>query len=86
MKLSDFGLSRGIQPNNDQLEGYNYDSIEHIELAHKGLILTNNVVTLWYRSPELLLGSVNYSYSIDLWSVGCIIAELQLGRPLFPGK
>ncbi|OMO78167.1 hypothetical protein CCACVL1_14610 [Corchorus capsularis] len=44
------------------------------------------VVTLWYRSPELLLGAEKYGPAIDMWSVGCIFAELLLGKPLFPGK
>jgi len=47
---------------------------------------THEVVTLWYRSPEVLLGSRHYSTPIDLWSVGCIFAEISSGRPLFPGK
>uniref|UniRef100_T1IJJ8 Protein kinase domain-containing protein n=1 Tax=Strigamia maritima TaxID=126957 RepID=T1IJJ8_STRMM len=46
---------------------------------------TNNVVTLWYRSPELLLGERNYGPPIDLWSVGCIMVELWLRTPIFPG-
>ncbi|XP_077965775.1 uncharacterized protein LOC120336204 isoform X1 [Styela clava] len=44
------------------------------------------VVTLWYRSPELLLGCKEYSTYIDIWSVGCIFAELLTMKPLFPGK
>ncbi|RDX63295.1 putative serine/threonine-protein kinase, partial [Mucuna pruriens] len=48
--------------------------------------LTNRVVTLWYRAPELLLGSTNYGYSIDLWSAGCLLAEMFLGRPIMPGR
>lgn len=44
------------------------------------------VVTLWYRAPELLLGVKEYSTKIDMWSVGCIFAELLLMKPLFPGK
>lgn len=44
------------------------------------------VVTLWYRAPELLLGTKEYSTHIDLWSVGCIFAELLTMKPLFPGK
>lgn len=48
--------------------------------------LTSVVVTLWYRAPELLLGAKTYSTAIDLWSVGCILVELLLGRPLLPGK
>ncbi|XP_045549091.1 cyclin-dependent kinase 11B isoform X14 [Salmo salar] len=44
------------------------------------------VVTLWYRSPELLLGAKEYSTAVDLWSVGCIFGELLTQKPLFPGK
>lgn len=43
------------------------------------------MVTLWYRSPELLLGSVNYKTEIDIWSAGCVLAEMYLGYVLFPG-
>ena len=43
-------------------------------------------MTLWYRAPEVLLGSRHYSTAIDMWSVGCIFAEMVLrGAPLFPG-
>ncbi|KAK9476178.1 kinase-like domain-containing protein [Lipomyces japonicus] len=46
---------------------------------------SNEVVTLWYRAPDVLLGSRTYSTSIDMWSAGCIMAEMYTGRPLFPG-
>eukprot|EP00826_Nyctotherus_ovalis_P006190 TRINITY_DN11441_c0_g1_i2.p1 TRINITY_DN11441_c0_g1~~TRINITY_DN11441_c0_g1_i2.p1 ORF type:complete len:204 (+),score=34.89 TRINITY_DN11441_c0_g1_i2:272-883(+) len=46
---------------------------------------TNRVATLWYRAPELLLGSNNYTYAIDIWSLGCVFFELLTLRPLFPG-
>ena len=46
---------------------------------------TNEVVTLWYRAPDVLMGSKKYSTSVDMWSVGCIFAEMITGRPLFPG-
>lgn len=46
---------------------------------------TNEVVTLWYRSPDVLLGSTNYDTSVDLWSVGCIFAEMVNSQPLFSG-
>ncbi|CAL9124978.1 cell division control protein 2 homolog [Musa acuminata AAA Group] len=46
---------------------------------------THEVVTLWYRAPEILLGSRNYSTPVDVWSVGCIFAEMANQRPLFPG-
>jgi serine/threonine protein kinase len=43
------------------------------------------VVTLWYRAPEILLGSKTYSTPVDIWSVGCIFAEMLNQKPLFPG-
>lgn len=48
--------------------------------------LTNRVITLWYRPPELLLGSTKYGPAVDMWSVGCIFAELLYGKPILPGK
>ncbi|XP_010258718.1 PREDICTED: probable serine/threonine-protein kinase At1g54610 isoform X3 [Nelumbo nucifera] len=48
--------------------------------------LTSRVVTLWYRPPELLLGSTDYRASVDLWSVGCVFAELFLGKPILQGR
>ncbi|KAG4909303.1 hypothetical protein JHK87_055419 [Glycine soja] len=48
--------------------------------------LTNRVITLWYRPPELLLGTTRYGPAVDMWSVGCIFAELLHGKPIFPGK
>mmetsp|Transcript_121485 Transcript_121485/g.181491 ORF Transcript_121485/g.181491 Transcript_121485/m.181491 type:complete len:144 (+) Transcript_121485:69-500(+) len=46
---------------------------------------SHEVVTLWYRAPDVLLGSRKYSTPIDIWSIGCIFAEMATGRPLFPG-
>lgn len=48
--------------------------------------LTQLVVTLWYRSPELLLGTRSYDASVDMWSLGCIFAEMLTTDPLFQGK
>ena len=48
-------------------------------------LLTTTVVTLWYRAPEVLLG-VTYATPVDIWSAGCILAELTSGQPLFPGR
>jgi len=47
---------------------------------------SNEVVTLWYRPPDVLLGSTEYSTPIDMWGVGCIFYEMASGRPLFPGS
>ncbi|KAH6561010.1 hypothetical protein BASA50_000822 [Batrachochytrium salamandrivorans] len=46
---------------------------------------SHEVVTLWYRAPDVLMGSRQYSTSIDIWSIGCIMSEMASGRPLFPG-
>ncbi|KAK4256187.1 hypothetical protein QN277_009084 [Acacia crassicarpa] len=48
--------------------------------------LTSRVVTLWYRPPELLLGATDYGPAVDLWSAGCILAELLVGKPTMPGR
>ena len=48
--------------------------------------LTDYVITRWYRPPELLLENTSYTASVDIWSVGCIFAELYNRKPLFPGK
>lgn len=49
------------------------------------MIATFQVVTLWYRAPEVLLQS-NYATPVDIWSIGCIMAELYNRKPLFEGK
>jgi serine/threonine protein kinase len=46
---------------------------------------THEVVTLWYRAPEILLGSATYSIPVDIWSAGCIFAEMLSKKPIFPG-
>ncbi|XP_015897783.1 cell division control protein 2 homolog C [Ziziphus jujuba] len=46
---------------------------------------THEIVTLWYRAPEVLLGSTHYSTGVDMWSVGCIFAEMVRRQALFPG-
>lgn len=49
-------------------------------------MMTDYVSTRWYRAPELLLSKQNYSYAVDVWSVGCVFAELFLRQPLFQGS
>jgi cyclin-dependent kinase 12/13 len=71
LKLADFGLARPIIQNADNSSSARY---------------TNNVITLWYRPPELLLGAEQYGTHVDMWSVGCILAELLFKKPIFPGK
>jgi len=48
-------------------------------------MMTDYVATRWYRAPEILLGANSYTFGVDTWAVGCILAEMLLGRPLFPG-
>jgi mitogen-activated protein kinase 1/3 len=48
-------------------------------------VLTDYITTRWYRAPEVLLSWKNYSKAIDIWSVGCILAEMIARKPLFPG-
>jgi len=47
---------------------------------------THEVVTLWYRPPDVLLGSTKYSTQVDMWGVGCIFAEMASGKPIFRGS
>ena len=72
VKLADFGLARE----------YAADPC-YEQLPTQPLHMTNKVITLWYRPPELLLGATNYGPEIDIWSAGAIVAELLLQRPLF---
>eukprot|EP00755_Sulcionema_specki_P030249 Sspe_Gene.93923::Locus_66419_Transcript_1_1_Confidence_1.000_Length_882::g.93923::m.93923 len=47
---------------------------------------THEVVTLWYRAPDIILGSTAYGIGVDMWSIGCIFAEMATGQPLLSGK
>ncbi|RLN49192.1 hypothetical protein BBJ29_003706 [Phytophthora kernoviae] len=55
------------------------------EISGPNPVLTDYVATRWYRAPEILLGSTRYAKSVDMWAVGCIVAEMVTGRPAFPG-
>ncbi|KAA1468856.1 Pkinase-domain-containing protein [Dentipellis sp. KUC8613] len=70
LKICDFGLSRG------------FDS----RPGDQGSQMTEYVATRWYRAPEIMLAFKRYNTAIDVWSIGCILAELLLGKPLFKGK
>ena len=48
-------------------------------------VMTEYVATRWYRAPEILLGSQKYTKAVDMWSLGCILGEMLLGKPIFPG-
>jgi len=83
-------LHRDLKPQNLLI-----DSKGTLKLADFGLArpfktplhkYTHEVVTLWYRAPEILLGSDHYSTGVDLWAAGCIIAEMSNLAALFPGS
>ena len=54
-------------------------------LPNRSAVYTDYVSTRWYRAPELLVGDANYDATVDIWAVGCILAEMVSGNPLFPG-
>ncbi|XP_048582518.1 extracellular signal-regulated kinase 2 [Nematostella vectensis] len=70
-KICDFGLAR---------------SVSNITQEAGDPSLTDYVATRWYRAPEILLASPRYTKGVDMWSIGCILGELLLGKPLFPGS
>lgn len=83
-------LHRDLKPQNLLIDKHNNLKLADFGLARAfGIPMrtyTHEVVTLWYRAPEVLLGSRHYSTAIDMWSVGCIFAEMAMhGAPLFPG-
>ncbi|KAI1243698.1 Mitogen-activated protein kinase 15, partial [Lamprotornis superbus] len=70
VKLCDFGLAR---------------SLCQLGEEQPSPALTEYVATRWYRAPEILLASRSYTKGVDMWSIGCILGEMLLGKPLFPG-
>uniref|UniRef100_R7VYY2 mitogen-activated protein kinase n=1 Tax=Aegilops tauschii TaxID=37682 RepID=R7VYY2_AEGTA len=82
-------LHRDLKPGNLLVNGKCDLKICDFGLARtnnaKGQFMTEYVVTRWYRAPELLLSCDNYGTSIDVWSVGCIFAELLGRKSIFPG-
>jgi negative regulator of PHO system len=82
-------LHRDLKPQNLLINGKGALKLGDFGLARAFGIpvntFSNEVVTLWYRAPDVLLGSRTYNTSIDIWSAGCIMAEMFTGRPLFPG-
>mmetsp|Transcript_33697 Transcript_33697/g.80061 ORF Transcript_33697/g.80061 Transcript_33697/m.80061 type:complete len:361 (-) Transcript_33697:658-1740(-) len=72
LKVADFGLARSLTAlkKSDEVAS----------------VLTDYVATRWYRAPEILLGSTCYTKAVDMWAVGCIIAEMFVGKPLIPGS
>ncbi|XP_013362374.1 PREDICTED: cyclin-dependent kinase 16 isoform X5 [Chinchilla lanigera] len=83
-------LHRDLKPQNLLINERGELKLADFGLARAKSIPTktysNEVVTLWYRPPDILLGSTDYSTQIDMWGVGCIFYEMATGRPLFPGS
>ena len=69
VKIIDFGLARVLKHRKNQ----------------KQVMMTDYIATRWYRAPEILLGTSNYGKPVDIWSLGCVIAELYMNQPIFPG-
>uniref|UniRef100_A0A674HTZ4 Mitogen-activated protein kinase 15-like n=1 Tax=Taeniopygia guttata TaxID=59729 RepID=A0A674HTZ4_TAEGU len=70
VKLCDFGLARSLCQRGE---------------PQPSPVLTEYVATRWYRAPEILMASRRYTKGVDMWSIGCILGEMLLGKPLFPG-
>ena len=70
LKITDFGLARKMKNIDENKLNPNY---------------TNRVITLWYRPPEILLGSTNYGREIDIWGIGCLLLELFTRKAIFQG-
>jgi len=70
LKICDFGLARGFSVDPEENAGY----------------MTEYVATRWYRAPEIMLSFQSYTKAIDVWSVGCILAELLGSKPFFKGR
>ncbi|KAK6016726.1 kinase domain protein, partial [Ostertagia ostertagi] len=78
--------------NDDHIQFLVYQTLRGLKILDFGLArqtdneMTGYVATRWYRAPEIMLNWMHYSQTVDIWSVGCILAELITGRTLFPGS
>lgn len=73
LKVCDYGLARSLKA-----------GFEKVKVGEG--VMTEYVATRWYRAPEIMLSFKMYTKAIDMWAIGCILAELISGRPLFPGR
>jgi len=95
MKVADFGLARSMRPETRPTGAPADEHARNTAWPGGGnpmdddpaetTVLTDYVATRWYRAPEILLGSTDYSYGVDMWAVGCILGEMLVGKPIFPG-
>ena len=81
----DLKLSNLLLNNRGELKLCDFGLARYYQPGNDGAY-TPRVVTLWYRAPELLLGTAKYDAAVDNWAVGCVLAELLRHEPLFPGK
>ena len=82
LALADFGLARHMPTSSEKRASMSLKD----EPRSKSGQLTKYVVTRWYRAPELLVQNPRYDAAVDMWSIGCILAELLGAKALFPGK
>lgn len=82
LALADFGLARYMPASDDRRSTL----AQNAEPRLKTCQLTKYVVTRWYRAPELLVQNKRYDSKVDMWSVGCILAEVIGAKAIFPGK
>ncbi|KAJ1634348.1 kinase-like domain-containing protein [Pavlovales sp. CCMP2436] len=84
-------VHRDLKPGNilvapdGSLKLADFGTARALETAQGGAEMTPDIVTRWYQAPELLLGARRYGYAVDVWSLGCVFAELHLRRAAFPG-
>jgi len=72
-----------VEPTNHSLKICDFGSAKRLV---KGEVNVSYICSRYYRAPELIFGATEYNNPIDVWSIGCVIAELLLGQPLFPGE
>ena len=83
MRVCDFGLARGLEAESKTSGDGSGDGEDAGNEEEE--FMTEYVVTRWYRAPEILLGSRSYLASVDIWSIGCVFAEMLARKALFPG-
>jgi serine/threonine protein kinase len=80
-------LHRDIKPENILVDNHGNLKLADFGLAKKASFLqrrkSNSIVSLWYRAPEIILGSEDYLLGVDMWSLGCLFGELMITKPVF---